>query len=193
MNPMFMRPQNVPMGQDLPQIPRQQPIYGNPTLGALPPIPGFDPAQMPQGNPLGGEHLFYQNNVDGQTTGPSLENPGTYVPPSMGNPLYYGRTGAYTGPQGPTDTIQPPTQTVSPIETAAPAITFEDALMFTFGMPGSNPKAESYNNMMNIPKMRDGFQRDFGFGLADQFDPSKQGWKDALAAFNMDAQQDRSR
>ena len=71
------------------------------TLPPVNQIAGFNTMGQPNINPLSGRHLFFQT-PEGEP--PSVVNAGEAVSvPMRFNPLFYGQTAAYTGPQGPTD------------------------------------------------------------------------------------------
>lgn len=180
MNPLFMRSQGMtpPMGSTLPPLPQQGGAGG---MGMLPPIPNFNPGTPPPLNPVGGEHLFYQNtDSQGAVTGPSRANPGTYQGITDGNPLYYGQTSAYTGPQGAGDTLQP---TAKPTVGAIPGgsgITYRDALQFMYG-----PDISAYggdrdtflSNLMTNDTFRKDIESKWGASLDDPYDSGAGFWK----------------
>lgn len=141
--------------------------------GGLPPVPGYGQSLGP--NPMGGEHLFFQSqNTQGQPQGPSLANPGMYTPPTMGNPLYYGQTGSYTGPMGGTDTVAPPAPpapTPTQPTTQPRGLTFDDALYFMYGAGGAD-EITQYNSTSD----RNWLANKYGVDLGASFDPTNAGW-----------------
>ena len=108
-------------------------IYTQGGAGMLPNIANFGGQSLPPVNPMMGEHLFFQ----GAGGGPTVKNPGTVQWPQQGNPLYYGQTGAYTGPGGPTDAPAGMTNPAPPPAAAQPAqeMTMGDVVRMMF--PGS--------------------------------------------------------
>lgn len=110
---------------------------------SLPPInqiPGYSVPGQPPANPIQQLHGFWSDPATGD--GISVKNAAdaVYSAP-QGNPLYYGQTAAYTGPQGETDAAEPQPDELPPVqEVAGQQITYEDMLRAAMaGLLGADP------------------------------------------------------
>lgn len=144
--------------------------YGLPPINQ---VPGYSVPGQPGPNPGQQMNGFFIDPATGD--GISVANAGeaVYRAP-QGNPLYYGQTGAYTGPTGPTDGASPGLPPVEDVTKGAPPLTFMDAL-----------------DLMMDPNERRMFEDVFGgfdgntlsiigLDMTQPYDPNNEQWKDAL-------------
>lgn len=132
---------------------------------------------MNPGQPMNG---FFIDPATGD--GISVANAGEaiYQAP-QGNPLYYGQTGAYTGPTGGTDGATPSLPPVQDVAKGGSALTFMDALDLMM-----DP-----NERRMFEDVFGGFEPDgktlsiIGLDMSQPYDGQNQQWQQALAQARM--------